>query len=63
VTTAWSFVDSGAVGNPLENYYYLVFSANELIVSGPSNRIGEFDRNLLNDTFLAKTRLPVMKSE
>jgi len=29
VTAAWSFVDSGAVGNPMENYYCLVFSANE----------------------------------
>ncbi len=56
MTTAWSFVDSGAVGDPLENYYYLVFSANELIVSGPSKRIGEFDRDLINASSLAAFR-------
>jgi hypothetical protein len=48
ITTARSFVDSMATGNPAVEYYYLVFSANELIVSPPSNRVGEFDRELIN---------------
>jgi hypothetical protein len=48
VTTAASFTDSGVTGNPAVHYYYLVFAANELIISPPSNRVGEFDQNLIN---------------
>ena len=58
MTTARSFVDSMSCGNPSENYYYLVFAANELIVSPPSNRVGEFDRQMVNSSLLASTPLP-----
>jgi hypothetical protein len=59
MTTAWSFVDSGATGNPAVNYYYLIFAANELTVSPPSSRVGEFDRNLVNNALLAKSGRPI----
>ena len=44
VTTDLSVDDLGALGNPDDNYYYVVESAcaNDFH-SGPSNRVGEFD--------------------
>ena len=54
MTTAKSYVDSGATGDPAENYYYLVLAANELIVSPPSNRVGEFDRSMTNGARTAR---------
>jgi hypothetical protein len=44
VTTDLSVDDLGALGDPADNYYYVVESAcaNDFY-SGPSNRVGEFD--------------------
>ncbi|MCK4271776.1 hypothetical protein KAX22_03940, partial [bacterium] len=42
------YLDTGAVGNPAVSYYYLVFAANDLTQSPSSNRVGEFDKNMIN---------------
>ena len=44
VTTDLSVDDLGALGDPADNFYYVVESAcaNDFY-SGPSNRVGEFD--------------------
>ena len=54
MTTACAFIDSTACGNPTENYYYLICAANELIISLPSNRAGEFDRTMTNEARTAR---------
>jgi hypothetical protein len=48
ITTALSFMDSQATGNPTGSYYYLICAANDLTVSSPSIRVGKFDRDLVS---------------
>lgn len=48
VTSALAYSDSGAVGDPLVNHFYVVKSGCSTgFTSDPSNRVGEFDFTLL----------------
>ena len=47
-TTANTYYLDSAAGDPVNNYYYLVTAYNTYGESDESNRVGEFDKNLLN---------------
>lgn len=46
--TTYIDTDAGVVGDPIVNYYYVVTATVGGVESTPSNRVGEFDVELLN---------------